>query len=162
MEAFKNRENYYEIYCFGGRASPVPSSIPKWLIATQASMPRNRQNRNRKRKVMWYNPPFNKSVQTNIGDQFLNLVQKHFPEENKFHQIFNKNNVKVSYSYNQNMANIIRKHNNKVLNTERIKHKATHVTAGRKINAHWKIIVYRQVLSIMHTSPQTKAPKRIT
>ena len=92
----------------------------------------------------------------------LNLVQKHFPEENKFHQIFNKNNVKVSYSYNQNMANIIRKHNNKVLNTDRIKHKATHVTAGRKINAHWKIIVYRQVLSIMHTSPQTKAPKRIT
>ena len=81
-------------------------------------MPRNRQNRNRKRKVIWYNPPFNKSVQTNIGEQFLNLVQKHFPEENKFHQIFNKNNVKVSYSCNQNMANIIRKHNNKVLNTD--------------------------------------------
>ena len=75
-------------------------------------------NRNRKRKVIWCSPPFNKSVQTNIGEQFLNLVQKHFPEENKFHQIFNKNNVKVSYSCSQNMANIIRKHNNKVLNTD--------------------------------------------
>ena len=94
------------------------SGYTEKLSYSNPSMPRNRQNRNRKRKVIWYNPPFNKSVQTNIGEQFLNLVQKHFPEENKFHQIFNKNNVKVSYSCNQNMANIIRKHNNKVLNTD--------------------------------------------
>ena len=88
------------------------------LSYSSPSTPRNKQSRNRKRKVILYKPPFNKSVQTNIGKQFLNLIQKHFWEKNKFHQIFNKNNVKVSYDCNQKMASIIRNHNNKVLNND--------------------------------------------
>ena len=34
--------------------------------------------RNRKRNIIWYNPPYNKSVSTNIGHVFLNLLDKHF------------------------------------------------------------------------------------
>ena len=31
--------------------------------------------RNRKRNIIWYNPPYNKSVSTNIGRVFLNLLE---------------------------------------------------------------------------------------
>ena len=33
----------------------------------------------RKRKMIWFNPPYNKSVTTNVGRRFLNLVKKTFP-----------------------------------------------------------------------------------
>ena len=65
----------------------------------------------RKRKII--NPPFNKSVTTNVGRRFLNLVEKHFPREHKLHKIFNKNTLKVSYSCSQNMTQIINSHNRK-------------------------------------------------
>ena len=64
----------------------------------------------RKRKIIWFNPSFNKSVTTNVGRRFLNLVEKHLPKEN----IFNKNMLKVSYSCSQNMTQIINSHNRKV------------------------------------------------
>ena len=75
----------------------------------------NTNRRNRKRKIIWYNPPFNKSLKTNIGNKFLSLVEKHFPKDHRLHKIFNKNTIKVSYSCTQNMANIIKSHNNRTL-----------------------------------------------
>ena len=55
---------------------------------------------NRKRKIIWFNPPFSKNVSTNIGcKKFLNgLINKHFPPQNKLHKIFNRNTLKLSYS----------------------------------------------------------------
>ena len=52
----------------------------------------------RQRKIIWFNPPYSVNVETNIGKTFLKLIDKHFPKINKFHKIFNRNNVKVSYS----------------------------------------------------------------
>ena len=52
---------------------------------------------------MWFNPPYSKSVKTNIGKNFSHLLVKHFPINNKMHTIFNKNTVKVSYSCMKNM-----------------------------------------------------------
>ena len=72
--------------------------------------------RNRKRNVIWFNPPYNKNVSTNIAKKFLNLIDKHFPKTNKFHKIFNRNTVKVSYGCMSNMSQIIKGHNNKILN----------------------------------------------
>ena len=66
----------------------------------------------RKRNI-WFNPPFSKSVATNIAKTFLQLVTKHFPRSNKLHKIFNRNTVKVSYSCMNNMSNIIKGHNKK-------------------------------------------------
>ena len=74
-----------------------------------------RPRRNRQRNIIWYNPPFSNNVQTNIGRTFLKLVSKHFPRHHKYHSLFNKNNVKVSYSCMENMGSIINKHNKKVL-----------------------------------------------
>ena len=42
--------------------------------------------------------PFSKNVCNTIGKYFFLLIQKHFPKNRKYHEIFNKNNVKISYS----------------------------------------------------------------
>ena len=52
-----------------------------------------------------------------IGKIFLKLVDKHCPKSNRLHKIFNRNTLKVSYSCTENMAQIIEKHNKKVINT---------------------------------------------
>ena len=69
----------------------------------------------RKRNIIWFNPPFSKSVSTNVAKTFLQLVTKHFPRSHKLHKIFNRNTVKVSYSCMNNMSNIIKGHNKKVI-----------------------------------------------
>ena len=43
----------------------------------------NKPSRNRKRNIIWCNPPCNKSVSTNIGRVFLNLLDEHFHKEHK-------------------------------------------------------------------------------
>ena len=73
------------------------------------------RRRNRKRNIIWYNPPFSKNVKTKIAQEFLKLIDKHFPERHKFHKLFNRQNVKVSYSSMPNMKAIINGHNQKVL-----------------------------------------------
>ena len=72
--------------------------------------------RNRSRKVIWFNPPFSKSVSTNVAKEFLNLVDKHFNEHHKFKKIFNRHNLKVSYSCMRNVNSVVTGHNRKILN----------------------------------------------
>ena len=73
------------------------------------------QNRSRKRKVTWFNPPFSKSVSTNVGKYFLNLVDKHFPANHKFRKLFNRNNLKISYSCMRNIKSVVNVHNKSVM-----------------------------------------------
>ena len=56
------------------------------------------KTKNRKRKIIWFNPPFSLDVSTNIGKKFFSLLGKHFPKTHQLHKLFNRNNVKVSYS----------------------------------------------------------------
>ena len=76
---------------------------------------RSKSPKNRKRNIIWFNPPFSKNVSNNIGKDFLLLIQKHFPNEHKYHKIFNKNNVKISYSCMANIKSIINMHNKEVI-----------------------------------------------
>ena len=78
-------------------------------------IPKDRVRNNRKRNIIWFNPPFNNNTSTNIGRVFLNLVKKHFPRQHKFYKIFNKNNVKVSYSCIPNVKSKIDAHNKWIL-----------------------------------------------
>ena len=80
--------------------------------------PNRSPKRNRKRNIIWFNPPYSKNVRTNIGKSFLKLIDKHFPTTNELHKIFNRNTVKVSYSCTENIAQIIKKHN-KVITSEK-------------------------------------------
>ena len=79
----------------------------------------NTKKLQRKRKIIWFSPSLSKSVTTNLGIRFLNLVEKHFPKEHKLHKSFNKNTLKVSCSYSQNMTQIINSHNRKVKQTRK-------------------------------------------
>ena len=75
--------------------------------------------KNRQRNIIWFDLPYSINVQTNIGREFLNLVSKHFPKNHQYNNIFNKNNVKVSYSCTDNLQTIIKKHNRKILETSK-------------------------------------------
>ena len=71
--------------------------------------------RNRKRNIIWSNPPYSKNVKTNVVRKFLQLIDKHFPKSSRLHTIFNRNNNKVSYSCMRNVKTSISNHNNQVL-----------------------------------------------
>ena len=72
-------------------------------------------DKGRKRNIIWFNPPYSMNVTTNIAKCFLNLIDKHFPKRHKLHKIFNRNNVKVSYSCLPNVASIVTSHNKTIL-----------------------------------------------
>ena len=78
-------------------------------------VPKKNEKRNRKRNIIWFNPPFSKNVETNIAKKFLQLIDKYFPQSNNLHKIFNRNTLKVSYGTTENMMQIINKHNKKIL-----------------------------------------------
>ena len=73
------------------------------------------QKRNRHRHVIWFNPPFNRNVKTNIGRAFISLIGKCFPPGHKLRKIFNKNTLKLSYSCMPNVKQIIDGHNKAIL-----------------------------------------------
>ena len=45
-----------------------------------------KQNRYRSHNIIWFNPPFNKNVSTNLAKRFLNLLDQHFPNLTNFTQ----------------------------------------------------------------------------
>ena len=71
--------------------------------------------RKRQRNILWFNPPYSKTVKTKIGKFFLQLIKKHFPKEHKFHKIFNKNTLKLSYSSMSNIKTRINAHHRYIL-----------------------------------------------
>ena len=75
--------------------------------------------RKQKRKVIFYNPPFNKALKTKFGRKFLDLVSKHFPRHHKLYPILNRNTLKISYSCTANIKRIIQGHNKKVLKNDK-------------------------------------------
>ena len=58
----------------------------------------NEKDKTRKRKITWFNPPFNINVATNVAKRFLALIEKHFPKNERLRKIFNGNTIKASYS----------------------------------------------------------------
>ncbi|XP_061900734.1 uncharacterized protein LOC133648549 [Entelurus aequoreus] len=78
---------------------------------TYEPTPRNQPKSRKRNNIIWYNPPYSKNVSTNIGHKFLTLIDKHFPKGNTLRKVFNKNNIKLSYSCMNNMRQIISNHN---------------------------------------------------
>ena len=73
------------------------------------------KSRNRKRNILWYNPPFSLSVRSNIASDFLKLLDRCFPHGHPLRKLLNRNTVKVSYSCTPNMEKIITSRNAKLL-----------------------------------------------
>lgn len=73
------------------------------------------RTKHRKRKVIWFNPPYSKLSKIDIGSFFLRLVDKHFHNKHPLHKIFNRKTLKVSYSCVNNIDKIISSHNCRIL-----------------------------------------------
>ena len=48
---------------------------------------KNNNRRNRQRNIIWFNLPFSPAVSTNVANRFLDLLDKHFPPNNRLHKI---------------------------------------------------------------------------
>ena len=97
--------------------------------------------KNRHRNTIWYNPPYSKNVQTNIGRTFLNILDKEFPKGHPLHKIFNRNTVKVSYSCMTNLKQNTDGHNKSLLHDKK--------DAQTKSCNHRKPILYVCLISFL-------------
>ena len=70
----------------------------------------------RHRNIIRFNPPYGHAVITNDAKKLLQLLKLLFPPSNKFHKVFDKNNLNLSYSCAQNLGNI-KSHNKKLTNS---------------------------------------------
>ena len=111
----KAKPAYEQALKASGYTEPIAYEVPK------------AKPKNRKRKVIWFNPPYSSNVKTNIGKIFMNMLEKHFPADHKFRKLFNKHTVKLSYSCMPSMSSVIHKHNKSILN-------ATKEPESRKCN----------------------------
>ena len=66
------------------------------LSYNPASNTPQRKKRQRKRRVIWWNPPYSTNVKTNVGKLFFKVMQKHFRKDNPLSKVFNKNTLKMS------------------------------------------------------------------
>ena len=78
------------------------------------------KDKNHKRNILWFNPPYSQGVRTNVGAKFFKLIRKHFPPNSPLSKSLNRNTVKMAYRCTPNMAQIISSHNSKVLKSEEI------------------------------------------
>ena len=78
----------------------------------------NKKNkRARKRNIIWFNPPYSSALKTNLGKEFLQIIDKNFPVNNPLSKIINRRTVKLSYSCTENVHTIMQNHNKKILKT---------------------------------------------
>ena len=75
----------------------------------------NTAKKKRGRNIIWYNPPYNADVTTNLGRKFFSLIEKHFPKSHRYSKFINRNQVKLSYSCMPNIRSIIMSHNKRLL-----------------------------------------------
>ena len=65
------------------------------------------KRKNRTRKILRFNPPYNMEVINNLGKEFFKLLKRNFPTTDLLQKIFNKNSIKLSYSCMPNINSII-------------------------------------------------------
>ena len=88
------------------------SGFKSKLSYRNSTAPTNKKMISRKRNIIWFNPPCNQNVSTNVAKIFLKVFDKHFPPAHSLHKIFNCRTMKVSYSCMSNVQKLIKKHNN--------------------------------------------------
>jgi len=75
----------------------------------------HKAKRCRSKQVTWFNPPYSQNVETNVGAEFLKLINSSFPKGHPLHAVINRNTVKISYRTTSSMAQVISRHNTKVM-----------------------------------------------
>ena len=82
--------------------------------------PNIKPKRVRRRKIIWFNPPFSLNVKTDLGAKFIALIIKHFPKGSKLNKYFNRSTIKLSYSTTSNVKRHIDKHNSRALSDNEV------------------------------------------
>ena len=67
--------------------------------------------KNRKSKIIWFNPIFGRLASINVGIYLLKLIDNHFKHDNVLHKISNRKTLKSTYSCTKNIFQIINNHN---------------------------------------------------
>ena len=76
----------------------------------------NNKRKNRPRNTIWFNPPSSKSVDNNLTKIYAEIISKAFPKNHPYlNKLFNKNDMRLSYSCTPNMAKVISSHTKKLL-----------------------------------------------
>ena len=80
----------------------------------------NKKKRKRKRykRIFYFTPPFEMTVATNIGKEFIGLVKEEFPPGHPYHSVLNEHTVKFSYSVLPSLMKKINHHNAKIAKEE--------------------------------------------
>ena len=102
--------------------------------------------KHRNRNIIWFNPPYNQCIASNIGNDFLNLICKHFPNHSFLAKIFNWNNIKVIYSCTSNISQIIKGHQKKIEILHSNTHLTNNATVGIKKHVPYKTISTKNVV----------------
>ena len=103
---------------------------PRTFFRPPLTPPTIKKMISKKRKIIWFNPPYNQNVLTNIAKINLKLVDKHFRRTHRLRKIFNCITIKVSYSWINNVQQLIKKHSNFIQNKKN--------TASRNCNCRDK------------------------
>ena len=85
----------------------------------------DKKKRKRQRRILWFNPPYDMQVKTNVAQKFMTIVEECFPKGHKLRKIFNKNSLKVSYCCMPNVQSRINTHNRKVTQPQKAERPCT-------------------------------------
>lgn len=111
-ESFDNFKNDYEKAL---KESDLKHKLKYDPSLADANLQNNKKKRQRKRDIIWFTPPYSASLTTNLGREFLKLIDKNFPISNSLSKIINRKTIKLSYSCTANMTTIMQNHNKKIL-----------------------------------------------
>ena len=107
-EILEETAPYYEQYLSNCR-------YKEKLNYRDPTAPNSITKKKRQKNILRFNPPYSKTVKTKIGKFFLQLIKKHFPKKHKFHKIFNRNTLKLSYSCMPNIKTKVNAHKREIL-----------------------------------------------
>ena len=98
----------------------------------------SQKSKNRPRNCIWFNPTYSSAVSTNLTKLYADIIKKAFPKNHPYlNKLFNKNNLKLSYSCAPNMDKIVSTHNMKLLDVkdvDQLQPKTCSCPAAEKIN----------------------------
>ena len=110
--------------------------------------------RNRRKRAIYFNAPYCASVKTKIGREFFKIIDKHFPQDHKYHRLYNRKTVKLSYSCMSNVKSFIQSHNRRIMESEDVSGKEESCNCRKKENCplgggncRQENIIYKAVVS---------------
>ena len=74
-----------------------------------------KKTRRKKKRIVWFNPPYSMDVKTDVGAKFLKIIDRCFPPGSILHPVLNRKTLKLSYRCLPNIGSIIAGHNCKLL-----------------------------------------------